>query len=36
MLNRNWSGWAFVLLIPCGIVEKYLNEPWPKIVSIPS
>ncbi|RZN55712.1 MAG: hypothetical protein DSO09_03700 [Candidatus Methanomethylicota archaeon] len=34
MLNRNWSGWAFVLLIPCGIVKKYLNEPWPKIASI--
>jgi hypothetical protein len=36
MFARNWSGWAFVLLVPCSIVERYLAEPWPKSVSIPS
>ncbi|MCS7369499.1 MAG: hypothetical protein NDF57_07295, partial [archaeon GBS-70-058] len=35
MFARNWSGWAFVLLVPCGIVEKYLVEPWPKSVIVP-
>jgi oxygen-independent coproporphyrinogen-3 oxidase len=35
MFARNWSGWAFVLLVPCGIVEKYLAEPWPKNVTVP-
>jgi len=35
MYTRNWSGWAFVLMVPCGVVEKYLVKPWPEEVSVP-
>jgi len=35
MWQRNLSGWAFVLLVPCRIVEEYLKTPWPLEVSVP-
>jgi len=35
MAARNWAGWAFVLNVPCRIVEEYLKEPWPSRVKIP-
>ena len=35
MFSRNLSGWAFVLSIPCKIVEEYLKTPWPREVKIP-
>jgi len=27
--------WAFVLNVPCRMVEKFLREPWPEKVAIP-
>ncbi len=35
MWHRNVSGWAFVLSVPCRIVEEYLKTPWPIEVTIP-
>jgi len=35
MWHRNLSGWAFVLSVPCRIVEEYLKTPWPLEVTIP-
>ena len=35
MWQRNLSGWAFVLLIPCRIVEEYTKTPWPIEVKVP-
>ncbi len=35
ILMRNWIGWAFVLNVPCEIVAKYSEEPFPLEVSIP-
>lgn len=35
MFARSLSGWAFVLLVPCGLVAKYIETPWPLEVTIP-
>jgi len=35
MWLRNLGGWAFVLSIPCRIVEEYTKTPWPLEVKIP-
>ncbi|RLG51578.1 MAG: hypothetical protein DRN96_04990 [Thermoproteota archaeon] len=35
MWSRSLGGWAFVLSIPCRIVEEYLKTPWPFEVTIP-
>lgn len=35
MWSRNIAGWAFVLLIPCRIVEEYSRTPWPLEVKVP-
>ncbi|MEM1661113.1 MAG: coproporphyrinogen-III oxidase family protein [Candidatus Bathyarchaeia archaeon] len=35
MWQRNLSGWAFVLSIPCRIVEEYTKTPWPIEVKVP-
>lgn len=35
MWQRNLSGWAFVLSVPCRIVEEFTNTPWPLEVEIP-
>ncbi|MGC8817071.1 MAG: coproporphyrinogen-III oxidase family protein [Candidatus Hadarchaeum sp.] len=35
MWQRNLGGWAFVLLVPCRIVEEYLKTPWPLEVKVP-
>ena len=35
MIARNFLGCAFILFIPCSIVEKYIETPWPIQVTIP-
>jgi len=35
MWQRNLGGWAFVLSIPCRIVEEYTKTPWPLEVRVP-
>jgi oxygen-independent coproporphyrinogen-3 oxidase len=35
MWQRNLGGWAFVLSIPCRIVEEYMKTPWPLEVRVP-
>jgi len=35
MWMRNLAGWAFVLSIPCRIVEEFTKTPWPLEVKIP-
>ncbi|MGB9759539.1 MAG: coproporphyrinogen-III oxidase family protein [Thermoproteota archaeon] len=35
MWSRNLTGWAFVLLVPCKIVEEFMKTPWPIEVTIP-
>jgi len=36
MWLRNLAGWAFVLSIPCRIVEEFTKTPWPLEVEAPS
>jgi hypothetical protein len=35
MWMRNLAGWAFVLSIPCRIVEEFTKTPWPLEVRVP-
>jgi len=35
MWKRNLAGWAFVLSVPCRIVEEYTKTPWPLEVRVP-
>ncbi|RLG47912.1 MAG: hypothetical protein DRN92_02180 [Thermoproteota archaeon] len=35
LFSRNLGGWAFVLSVPCRIVEEYLRTPWPREVTVP-
>lgn len=35
MWHRNLGGWAFVLSVPCRIVEEYTKTPWPIEVRVP-
>lgn len=35
MWHRNLGGWAFVLSIPCRIVEEFTKTPWPLEVRVP-
>ena len=35
MWMRNLAGWAFVLSIPCRIVEEFTKTPWPLEVKVP-
>jgi len=35
LFSRNLGGWAFVLSVPCRIVEEYMKTPWPREVTVP-
>lgn len=35
LFTAHQISWAFVLNVPCRIVEEYLKEPWPERVIIP-